>query len=103
MSNEKKQSLRIGNGKKRKENWLTASICLDKLSGHVYEFQGKKYVNLNINIKEQPDQYGKDVEISINDYKPNNVSFNNNQGSKVSMNTNYAPVSKQVIDEEPPF
>lgn len=87
MNKEQKKPIRVGNGKKRKENWLTASICIDKLQEHLYEYNGKQYVNLSINIREQPDQYGKDVEISINDYKPNKVQVGI-PNPKVSM-TNY--------------
>jgi hypothetical protein len=76
MNKENKKPIRVGNGKKRKENWLTATICLDKLQEHLYDYNGKQYVNLNINIREQPDQYGKDVELSINEYKPNKIQVN---------------------------
>jgi hypothetical protein len=76
MNKENKKPIRVGNGKKRKDNWLTATICLDKLQEHLYDYNGKQYVNLNINIREQPDQYGKDVELSINEYKPNKIQVN---------------------------
>lgn len=98
---EKKQPIRVGNGKKRKETWLTASICIDKLDGHIYEFNGKRYVNLNINIKTEPDQYGKDVEISINEYKANNFQVKPQPISKVSMNTEI--INKNSFDDEMPF
>jgi len=100
---EKKQPIKIGNGKKRKENWITASISIDKLQPHIYEYNGKQYVNININIKEQPDQYGKDVELSINDYKPNKVSVNNYTSNKVSINTTDSNHIKSKYDDEVPF
>lgn len=68
MENEK---IIVGNGKKRKDNWLTVTVNFDKLSEHVHEFKGKKYVNLNINIYDSPNEYGKDVMVSINQYQYN--------------------------------
>jgi hypothetical protein len=66
----------VGNGKKRKDNWLTASVCLDDLIAYIDQAKktpaknGKTYINLNININDTPDQYNNDVAITINDYKP---------------------------------
>jgi hypothetical protein len=61
----------FGRGKKRKDHWITASINVSELQKYSYEYNGKHYVNVNINVAEQPDQYGKDVTITWNDYKPN--------------------------------
>jgi hypothetical protein len=66
------QKVRLGNGKKRKDSWMTASICITDALNHSYEYNGKKYVNVNINIADQPNQYGKDVTITLNDYKKDN-------------------------------
>lgn len=63
------KKVRLGNGKKRSESWLTATICLSEAKNHVYSYNGKEYVNVNINIAEQPNEYGKDVQITLNDYK----------------------------------
>ena len=73
---------------------MTASICIDKLQDHIYEFNGKRYVNLNINIKSEPDQYGKDVEISINEYKANNLQVKSQPINKVAISS---------FDDEVPF
>jgi hypothetical protein len=67
---EQQKKIRLGNGKKRKDNWLTASVCITDALNNAYEYNGKKYVNVNINILDQPNQYGKDVEISVNTYQP---------------------------------
>lgn len=104
MSNtNKKEIIKIGNGKKRKENWITASICIDKLQPHIYEYNGKQYVNININIKEQPDQYGKDVELSINDYKPNNVQINTHTTNKIQISKPDYNHIQSKFDDEVPF
>ena len=36
----------------------------------MFEYQGKKYIKVNINIKDEVDQYGKDVSISVDTWKP---------------------------------
>lgn len=66
---DNKPKTRLGSGKKRSGSWLTAAICLSDAEAHAYTYNGKKYVNLNINIYDQPNEYGKDVAISLNEYK----------------------------------
>lgn len=64
-----KPKVRLGNGKKRSSSWLTAAICISDAEAHAYTYNGKKYVNVNVNIYDQPNEYGKDVAITLNDYK----------------------------------
>jgi predicted Mrr-cat superfamily restriction endonuclease len=59
-----------GSGKKRKENWLSITINPDKFKDHIQEYNGNKFVKLNINILEQPDKFGKDVSVSVDTYQP---------------------------------
>lgn len=66
---EKKQKIRLGSGKKRNPTWMTASICLSEAHKHSFHYEGKEYISVNINLSEQPNQYGKDVTITLNDYK----------------------------------
>jgi hypothetical protein len=66
---DNKPKTRLGNGKKRNDSWITASLCLSDAEAHAYTYNGKKYVNLNVNIYDKPNEYGKDVAISLNDYK----------------------------------
>lgn len=70
MSNEKKQQIRLGSGKKINEAFLSSSLCITDALEHSYEYNGKKYVKVNISIYAEPDQYGKDVKITLNDYEP---------------------------------
>lgn len=64
-----KPKVRLGNGKKRSTSWLTAAICISDAETHAYTYNGKKYVNVNVNIYDAPNEYGKDVSITLNDYK----------------------------------
>jgi PhoPQ-activated pathogenicity-related protein len=66
---DNKPKVRLGNGKKRSATWLTAAICISDAEAHAYTYNGKKYVNVNVNIYDQPNDYGKDVAITLNDYK----------------------------------
>jgi hypothetical protein len=66
---EAKPKIRLGNGKKRSSSWMTAAICLTDSKAHAYTYNGKEYVNVNINVFDKPNDYGKDVAITLNDYK----------------------------------
>jgi hypothetical protein len=66
---EPKPKVRLGSGKKRSASWMTSSICITDAEAHAYTYNGKKYVNLNINIFEEPNQFGKDVSITLNEYE----------------------------------
>jgi hypothetical protein len=66
---ETKPKIRLGNGKKRSASWLTAAICISDAEAHAYTYEGKKYVNISINVFDEPNKYGKDVAITLNDYK----------------------------------
>jgi hypothetical protein len=68
-----KQKVYCGSGKKKSENWISASINIDKIQEHIQEYNGTKFVRLNINIG-KPDQYGKDVSISVDTWKPEQKS-----------------------------
>lgn len=61
-----------GSGKKQNDGWLKVTINPDKLKEYIEEFNGNKFVKLNINIKDTPDQFGKDVSISVDTWKPDN-------------------------------
>jgi len=60
----------VGSGKKQNNTWLKVTINPEKLKDFIQEYEGNKFVKLNINIKDQPDQYGKDVSISVDEWKP---------------------------------
>jgi hypothetical protein len=66
---EAKPKVKLGNGKKRSSSWITAAICLTDAKAYAYTYNGKEYVNLNINVFDKPNDFGKDVAITLNDYK----------------------------------
>ena len=61
----------IGNGKKQNEKWLKSSLCLTDIpQEHIFEYNGKKYIKINVNVNDTPNQFGKDVSISVDTYQP---------------------------------
>ena len=65
------KTIYIGNGKKQKDNWLKSSLCISDIpKDHTFEYNGKTYVKVNINVKDEVDQYGKDVSITVDTWKP---------------------------------
>jgi len=81
---EKKQQIRLGSGKKINETFLSSSLCITDALEHSYEYNGKKYIKLNISIFAEPDQFGKNVKITLNDYDPKAKG----DTKAVSINTN---------------
>tara|TARA_B110000902_G_scaffold158813_2_gene182037 strand:+ start:2301 stop:2558 length:258 start_codon:yes stop_codon:yes gene_type:complete len=67
---EKPKTIYCGSGKKMGADWLSVTLALDKAKEHFFTYEGKTYVKLNVNIKDKPDQYDKDVSLSVNTYKP---------------------------------
>lgn len=74
MSEQKTDKVFIGGGKKitgQYGDFRSVSICLSKIPADAkFEYGGQEYVKLNISDKKEADQYGKDVSVSINDWKP---------------------------------
>jgi hypothetical protein len=89
-----KPKIRLGNGKKRSGSWLTAAICITDAEAHAYTYNGKKYVNVSINIFDKPNDFGKDVAINLNDYKKEE----NNNSQVNNMPTAPAPVMEESYD-----
>lgn len=73
---EKQNKVYCGSGKKKSDTWLSATINVDKIQDYIQEYNGSKFVKININLKTQPDQYGKDVSISIDTWKPEESKSN---------------------------
>ena len=69
----KKEKIYVGNGKEKFEgNMVQISVCLTELpKEHVFEFDGKKYIKLNVVKKKEVDQYGKSHYIEVDTWRPN--------------------------------
>lgn len=65
-----KQKVYCGSGKKRSDNWRSVTINLDKIKDHIQEYNGSKFIKVNINDKREPDQYGKDLAVTIDTWQP---------------------------------
>ena len=64
------ETIYCGGGKKQNETWIKATINPDKIKDFIEAYEGNKFVKLNVNIKSEPDKYGKDVSISVDTWKP---------------------------------
>ena len=66
----KEEIIYCGSGKVMSDNWLKVTINPAKIAKYIEEYNGNKFVKLNINIKQEADQYGKNVSISVDTWKP---------------------------------
>lgn len=66
------EKIRIGNGTKKTADWIKASICLTDIPPEHIRIgkNGKKYLNIDINVYEKKNEYGQDVAIKIDTWKP---------------------------------
>jgi hypothetical protein len=69
------KTIYVGSGKTQQGKYgefFKVSICLSDLPKEfITEAKnGKKYINLAINKKQQPDQYGKDLSVAVDTWKP---------------------------------
>ena len=69
MKKEEK-TIYCGSGKVMNEKWLKVTINPTKIADYIQEYNGNKFIKLNINLKDEPDKYGKDVSISIDTWRP---------------------------------
>lgn len=86
MNNEK---IYCGSGKTKTGQYgefFGVSICLDDIpSEHITTAKnGKRYVNLNINKKQAPDQYGKDLSVQVDTWKPTQTQTPQSNGKETN-------------------
>ena len=67
---EKQKKIYCGSGKRKSDTWLQVTINPKKFMEHIQEYNGAEFIKLNINIKSEADKYGKDVEVSVDTWKP---------------------------------
>tara|TARA_R100000781_G_C3980919_1_gene93526 strand:- start:195 stop:473 length:279 start_codon:yes stop_codon:yes gene_type:complete len=66
----KEKTIYCGSGKTMSDKWLKVTINPSKIKDYIQEFNGNKFIKLNINVKDEADQYGKNVAVSVDTYKP---------------------------------
>ena len=66
----KEKTIYCGSGKTMNDKWLKVTINPTKIADYIQEYNGNKFIKLNINLKDEADQYGKDVSISVDTWKP---------------------------------
>lgn len=98
-----------GSGKKKSDTWFSISINMDKIQDYIQEYNGTKFVKLNVNVNAKPDQYGKDVSVSVDTYEPNK-SGNGSSGRQAApaprntpAATGYVPAVNYNDSGELPF
>lgn len=69
---EKQKKIYCGSGKKKSENWFQITLNPEKFSEHIKEYNGNRYIKLNVNILPEPDKYGKELSVSIDTWEPTN-------------------------------
>lgn len=61
----------VGSGKKKFDTLRAITLCLTDIpQEHIFEYNGKKYIRLNVNDKKEADQYGKDIAVSVDTWQP---------------------------------
>jgi hypothetical protein len=87
---EKQKKIYCGSGKKKSDTWLQVTVNPEKFAEYVQEFNGNKFIKLNINVLPEPDKYGKNISVSIDTWKPSNEqSSNNDKYGNTNNKTNY--------------
>jgi hypothetical protein len=65
------QKIYVGSGKEWGQYGnVGITVCVDDITPHVFEYNGKHYVKLNVSKKQQTDQYGKTHSVSVDTWKP---------------------------------
>lgn len=83
-----KETIYCGGGKQVKGEYGTFRAITINLSDlpkdHIFEYNDKKYIKLNISDKKEADNYGKDVSVSVNTWKPGEAEKGQEQEKPVS-------------------
>ena len=71
----KTEKIYVGSGKEKFEgNMVQTSVCLTDITNnakeYIFEFEGKKYIKLNVCKKREVDQYGKSHYVEVDTWKP---------------------------------
>jgi hypothetical protein len=67
---EKQKKIYCGSGKKKNDTWFQVSLNPEKFNEYIREYNGNRFIRLNINVLPQPDKFGKDISVSIDTWEP---------------------------------
>ncbi len=71
---EKQEAIYAGSGKTvstKYGEFFKVTVCLSDLpKEHLFEYNDKTYVKLDISKKKETDQYGKNVKVQVDTWKP---------------------------------
>ena len=95
------QKIRLGSGKKKSESWFKTSLCIDDAIEHSFEYNGKRYVKVDINVFPEPNQYGKDVQVTLDTYKPDQTKSSNVPVKKTAPKS--VEIDAEIIDGDLTF
>ena len=92
---EKQEAIYAGSGKTvstKYGEFFKVTVCLSDLpKEHIFEYNDKKYVKLDISKKKEADQYGKNVKVQVDTWKP----------EPKTANFEAAPATVEVDDDLP--
>lgn len=71
MANE--TPIYVGKGKSTKYG-VRFSVCITDSEAHIFEYNGKKYLKLEVNEMRQPDKYGKTHTVKVDTFNPNQAA-----------------------------
>jgi hypothetical protein len=78
---EKAPKIYAGKGVKKNDTWLAVTVNPEVINQHIQDYNGKKYVKLNINIG-KADKFGKDCQVTIDTWKPSTpIATSQNQNN----------------------
>jgi hypothetical protein len=66
----KKDKVFCGSGKQQTKKWFKATIKPKILMEYLQTYKGAEFTRININLLDEPDKFGKDVEITIDTWQP---------------------------------
>lgn len=93
----------VGKGKQVKQfDGVNVTLDYDALAPYVYEYNGKKYVNVLVSRLRQPDSYGKTHTAQCDDWKPD-ASQAKSTTNEVAPETQTQPENGEVDPNDIPF
>ena len=100
MADEKKKDTFLGSGKKKSDTWLKVTLKADIMKPEYWEeYEGNKFIRLNINIKSEPDKYGKDVSVTLDTWKPDGTQAPKAEAPKPAPKREIPATA--VVEEDP--